>query len=195
MANGVEISYISGINSPRIGCGCQRPAVGFFASAPDATNPDSIPNTSVIDSTWDCSQWITWHKANVSAYGQSAANDKFQQYWSQLSTWDSAYNFCKYQSDFYNYFKSQGIDTGWWLSHLFVDASQIVNNTGSAAVNLSNAATNTTKVIQWLLPISVIALVGIGALNLKKSYANYSTSSPRLSVNGYKKAHKKEKRK
>jgi len=104
---------------------------------------------------WNCSQWITWHKKNVEALGQEQANEKFIFYWDQQDTFSNPYNWCKYDSEFYLYFKNQGIDTGWLVSKLFVG----VDTLADGLPDLGKGLQTTFKLSKYILPI---ALIGFG---------------------------------
>lgn len=123
---------------------------------------DSIParDTWGWAPYWSCTQYRQWHELNVNAYGAQTANQKFIDAWSQLDAFDSNFNWCKYDSDFANYFESYGIDVGHILSHAINSAGDVVD----AAGNVVDSANNTTNVLKWLLPMVVI-IAAIIALN------------------------------
>jgi len=118
---------------------------------------NSIPDLDgwFVDSFWNCSQWITWHKKNVQELGKDQANEKFVYWWDQQDTFASPFNTCKYDSDFYLYFKDQGIDTGWIVSKLFVG----VDTLADGIPDLGKGLQNTFKLSKYILPI---ALIGFG---------------------------------
>lgn len=104
---------------------------------------------------WNCLQWVEWHKANVTELGHEAANQKFIYWWSQQH-WDaSPYNWCKYNSEFYNYFNNQGIDTGWLLSKVFVAIDEV----GDALPDLSKTIKTTASIGRYILPVALIGFV------------------------------------
>ena len=104
------------------------------------------------DTWWSCEQWITWHKENVKELGQETANQKFIHWWGEQDTFANPYNWCKYNADFYLYFKDQGIDTGWLFSKLFVG----VDTLADGIPDLGKGLQNTFKLSKYVLPIAII---------------------------------------
>lgn len=112
---------------------------------------------------WDCEQWVLWHKLNVAELGQQQANQKFIYWWGEQHLDSNPYNWCKYNADFYLYFKNQGIDTGWLLSKVFVG----INELADGIPDLGQGLKNTFKLSKYILPV---ALLGFGiAWLIKKS--------------------------
>ena len=165
------MSHVAIISGRLNGCmGCNGQGMGFFQSAPDPTNADSIPNTSEFDSQWSCSDWQTWFGANVTKYGQTTAVSKFTNYFNQLSSWNSEYSFCKYDCTWASYFAGYGIDVGDVFSHaecsgvaLVNSAGQVVNSAGQALTNIAQGASNTAATLSWLLPVALVTITGIAA--------------------------------
>jgi len=107
------------------------------------------------DDYWKCDDWVRWHKLNVQELGQETANEKFIHWWDEQSAWANPYNWCKYDSDFYNYFDDQGIDTGWLLSKVIV----AVDTAADGVVDAGEGLKTTFKLSKYILPI---ALIGFG---------------------------------
>tara|TARA_R110002110_G_scaffold245836_1_gene462275 strand:+ start:1201 stop:1617 length:417 start_codon:yes stop_codon:yes gene_type:complete len=118
---------------------------------------NSIPDLDAWfpDTFWSCEQWITWHKLNVKESGQDIANSKFIYWWDEQDTFAGPYNKCKYNSDFYLYFKDQGIDTGWLLSKVFVGIDLLADGIPDLGKGLKTT-------FQWSKYILPIALIGFG---------------------------------
>lgn len=110
---------------------------------------------------WSCEDWVTWHQANVQELGQEQANQKFIYWWDEQDTFANPFSWCKYNSDFYLYFKNQGIDTGWLLSKVFVGIDQLAEG----IPDLGQGLKNTFKLSKYILPI---ALVSFGLIYLFK---------------------------
>ena len=111
------------------------------------------------DEWWTCADWKQWHVLNVQKYGQAVANDKFMQAWAQQDSFMSPYNWCKYDADFAGYFKNQGIDVGWLLSHLIVG----VENVGDNVINTSeNLGDTVESVSEWVKVAAGLAFIGAG---------------------------------
>jgi len=142
-----------------------RNKMGFLNSAPDATNADSVPPLSELDSQWGCAEWMQWHTANVNKYGKDTANQKFISNFSQLSTINNAFNFCKYNCDWAQYFGSYGIDVSDVASRAVCSAVTVVDAAGNVATSAAGAATSaaqgassTVSTLSKLLPIAGIAI-------------------------------------
>lgn len=117
------------------------------------------------DDYWGCAQWVEWHKLNVVKYSKAIANSKFIAEWSKQDSFSNPYNWCKYNSSFANYFKSQGIDVGWLLSNLVVGANDVGTNVITATGNVSTGVVSASSgietvgsVIKYALPFGAIAL-------------------------------------
>lgn len=123
------------------------------------------------DSGWTCAQWIQWHKELKKKYGQEKANEICAQWWNKQSTWDTQYNFCKYDSDFFSYFKSQGFDP-----HLIAKAYNAAGNIGSAVVEtaekiaedgLPDFGSSLSKLLKWLPWLAAAAAIVIAYFYFK----------------------------
>lgn len=116
---------------------------------------------------WNCIDFITWHKALVSAYGQSKANTIFITSWSSAPFINTAYDCRSFDSSFRQYAKDNGFFDALY-SGLGVIAepigvgTDIVHGAGNIVSNTVGGAENTSKIIKWLIP----ALVVIGAILL-----------------------------
>jgi hypothetical protein len=102
------------------------------------------------DDYWSCADWITWHKELVKKFGKDKANQLWLTAWQQQDPFESNYSWCKYDTAFSNYLKSQGIDVG----HLL---SKVINTGGNVIENVGEAADSTTKILKWVLPVALIA--------------------------------------
>ncbi|HET6527393.1 MAG TPA: hypothetical protein VFG39_01445 [Balneolaceae bacterium] len=83
-----------------------------------------------FDAAWDCSDWLEWRKELVRAHGRPAANKKFLKAWKKQSFWSWNVSFCKYDSEFADYFQSVGLEPENFVA-------ETVNNLKDAAVNTS----------------------------------------------------------
>ncbi|MEM9859405.1 MAG: hypothetical protein AAF843_18770 [Bacteroidota bacterium] len=137
-------------------------------------NADSKPDTP---KTWNCTDWMLWHKAMVPVIGKQAANDKFIQAFEGQGSFDYHFNFCKYDCDWVNYFRSQGLDMGHLLSNLVCTATDVTEDVTGAAGDLSKGVLNTAGVVKNLVPIALVGLVaGLGYIG----YKNYIKGNKKL---------------
>lgn len=115
------------------------------------------------DDYWNCNDWMNWHALNVQQYGLQIANQKFTQAWASQDIWMAPYNWCKYHSDFADYFSAQGIDTGWLFSHLLVAAENVGDNVINVVTNTGKGVQMIGTLIKYALPV---AAVGAGAYGI-----------------------------
>jgi hypothetical protein len=144
-----QISIIAGVKR-------RQGNVGWFQSAPDPTNADSQPPLSETDAQWGCEDWKQWHTANVNKYGKDQANQKFLLQFNQLSTWNSAYSFCRYNCDWAQYFGNYGIDVGDVFSHAACSAVTVIDNAGNIVTNTTSGLSTTSSILKWALPLAAI---------------------------------------
>lgn len=146
--------------------------LGYIEITAD-TNPDDIDG---------CEQWITYHQKLVQRYGRTNANQRFTQAWESQSFWAIDYNFCKYNCDFSNYFKSQGLDIGHLLSNVVCTTNEVVENTTEAVQTISQGVTTTSSVVSKAVPVLLIGLVAA------VGYIGYQVATGKKSYNiaGYK---------
>ncbi len=114
--------------------------MGFMGLKSTLITADSKPDYDEWgpDYYWGTEEWITWHKALKDRHGLAVANQLWLEGWKAQSIWDKPFNWAKYDSDFANYFKSQGIDVGHLLSKVVVAGETTVENVAQAAVFTSN---------------------------------------------------------
>ena len=153
---GTKIYYISGLKKPGIGA---------------TITADSTP---VLDGWgwgdyWGCADWMQWHKLVKAKYGKDEANARFIDWWGKQDSTASPYNWCKYNSEFANYFAAQGIDVGWMLSHIVTGASNIsdavVDTAGNISTGVSNASSGVSSLgtmLGFLLPVAAIGAAYYG---------------------------------
>ena len=171
-----RVSIIAGIRP--------KNKIGLLASAPDATNAESQPPLSEFDSQWGCAEWQAWHTANVIKYGATVANQKFITQFNQLSSVNSAYNFCKYNCDWAQYFGNYGIDVSDVTSKAACAAVTVVDAAGNVVTNTAQGVSSASGLIKYLLPLAVI-IGGAYAID-KFVYPIF----PKRKINGIKKKKK-----
>jgi len=123
----------------------------FFVENEKEITADSTPEYDIpffpFDEAWDCGDWLIWHKKMKEKYGQQKANERFLEAWQKQSFWEWNQSFCKYNDEFVEYFKKQGLDGSHFLS-------TIVNNLKDSAENASEGVSSITA--------------GLGDLSLNK---------------------------
>ena len=105
---------------------------------------------------------MTWHKAMVSAYGLTAANQRFLQAWNQDSLTHSApLSARSFDSDFRDYAKANGFFDALYGGSLAVLAKPlgIVSDAGDAVSAIGDGVKSSGTWLKWLLPVAVIVLL------------------------------------
>ncbi len=116
------------------------------------------------DSYWSCEDWMTWFYALKKALGSDKAVAKWEAAWNDQSIDEHNYNWCKYSSDFNLFLKKEGIvGASNLLANTVVATTEVIDNTGTAAVKAS-------KTISTIIPIIIIVVVILGALFIYKNF-------------------------
>jgi hypothetical protein len=129
-----------------------------------AEGPITADSTPVIDSyflpgitgpgVWNCEDWIRWHQLNREKYGKAQADEKFILSFGGQPRWTDAFNFCKYNSTFQEYFTAQGIDVSSILSRSADAITDTVDNAGSLLKN-------TSALLSYAVPAAVVLVLYI----------------------------------
>lgn len=119
---------------------------------------DSVPDFDNWgwDDYWDCSDWMRWHQLMKAAYGLDHANRQFIDYWSDQDAFMEPFNWCKYHSDFADYFEAQGINMGWLFSNLVVATEEVGEDAIDVVENVSSGASGVSTVIKYAAPVAAI---------------------------------------
>lgn len=177
------LSSIGRVNG--LGCNCQG-LQGISYSTQPTTE-------------WTCQEWMLWHQELVKAfmggkfksgikYTQGEAtrlsNQVFTEWWDKLVDWFSNKRMCGYESQFYNYFRSVGLDNVLsYIQALLVPTTQTVTSTienvGKTVENISEGAAGTGKTLKWLLPLVLLGgVVFVGSY----AYKNYIKGNEKIKV-------------
>jgi hypothetical protein len=141
---------------------------------------DSIPDYDEWgpDNHWSCQDWITWHKALKVKYGADEAKRRYAKAWEKRSAFGHELTCSLSDTDFINYFKSQGFTLD--ASGSFIlSVREVVKSTGKAVENTVKSAENLTKsvsnVSKYALYVGVAIAIIAGAYLLYhfvKKYTN-----------------------
>jgi len=122
----------------------------------DPRNADAEPQYDSwgpnLGGYWSLDDWITWHNANVTAYGLAFANQKFIAAWNDNSWGSAPDNELQYSSSARNYFQNVGLlgSLGWtWTS--------VINDAGQGLANAAAGLPAAGKTTSWLLPLAAVA--------------------------------------
>ena len=150
MLNGLPITMLNGL-----GCGCENhksmPMIQTFGLGAIAFNTEPT-------SDWSCQDWKYWHEELVKAFAEGKfasrikytkpealrnANLVFNQWWSKLSGFFTKHQFCGYDSQFFAYFKSVGLEN--ILSYFQGIVVPVASGAASVTENVANTATNASR--------------------------------------------------
>jgi len=122
------------------------------------TYPGLVP-FSPDASSWNCYEWKDYYIALKNTYGKAQAVSLFTIDFNSLSMFSYAFNWCKYDCDIYNYFKAEGVDIGWSVSHLWCSAE-----------SLSEGVEGFTQALAKAGGLIGVGLVGFGGWWLYKNF-------------------------
>ena len=133
---------------------------------------DSIPDLDewFIDTWWDCSDWIAWHKANKRKYGLAVANQKFGDYWNQQTSGAGALDCRTFNTTFRDYITKNGlIDTVFESAGLFSYLLKPVGAVSDTISGVTGGISKGAKVMKWAIPTLVIgSVIVLGSVAYKK---------------------------
>lgn len=108
-----------------------------------------------VDDYWSCDDWINWHKALKKKFGKQVADKTWTEAWNKQDSFESDFNWCKYQGTFNSYVRAENLNATWWLPN-------ILNSITGIAEDASDAAKNTSNVLKVVIPVLVVsAAIGI----------------------------------
>ncbi len=139
----------------------------WFTSASDPTMASAVPAYDRFGPDfggyWSLNDWITWHQALVSTYGQATANQKFVAAW-DLNTFASApLNELETNEAARQYFISTGLGDS-------IDPSifGLATDFFSGATKITAGANKAASAISWIFPIAGVALLYFAVQSLGK---------------------------
>ncbi len=114
------------------------------------------------DDYWGCAEWTIWHMRLKEKYGLSKAKEIWLTAWEKQGPWDHALNWCRYNTDFVEYFLKNGIDIRSFLSAIFT-------NVADTAINVTGSVANISRNLNWILPVAGgLAVLGLGVVVVNK---------------------------
>lgn len=137
----------------------------------DPINADAKPlyNSSILkfwdwfDDVWSCSDWITWHKANVTKYGKDTANNKFLSEWNNLALVTTTADCKTWNTDFRDYLRKYGL-----LDNISNPISNVIGAGSDIVDNLGSGLTSASKVLKILLPLILVVIAVTGVVYATK---------------------------
>lgn len=154
---------------------------------PTSTVPSTYSGLPADQDNWSCDDWIIYYKRMKAAMGKAKALEIVQ-----IDAGNTGFfaniQFCKGDCDFINFFKSEGLPTGNFISDLYCGASSVVQSTTRAVTNVaaststavSNVASSASEVVSnvagtagtlsRMLPIIVIGGVAVAGFIAYKRY-------------------------
>lgn len=140
----------------------------YKASTGENITENSVPNMDDWgwDDYWTCEDWVEWHKIMKSKKGKQYADANFLKSWEAQSSFSNTYNCRSYNKTFRDYFRNENL-----LSKLYSGAgiiaapigagTDIVVGASEGISNLSEGIFGGIKVLKYVIPILVIAGIGL----------------------------------
>jgi hypothetical protein len=168
----------------------------------------AIAWTNTPSSNWTCTDWLYWHQALVAAgkngsfpshkkYDDAAAlqnaNAIFLEWWKSTATFSQS-NFCGYKSDWFNYFQNVGLGDELlsYFQAIFTPvasgAAKVTQTATDTIESVASAVSNTASVSKYVLPVVLIAGVGLAGLFVYNNYVKV----PKRSLSGVRKRRRKK---
>lgn len=159
-----RIYYISGLK--------QKIGMQFAGQEITASSTPALDTWGWAD-YWGCTEWKAWHIELLKQMSAKQAALIFTHAWNQQDSFANPYNWCKYNSDFRNYMRANGIDIDSIASAIimpmFDAAGNLSQGAGDIVSNTSNAASAISKLIK---PVGFIALAGAAYWGYKNFLEN-----------------------
>ncbi|MFN0048210.1 MAG: hypothetical protein ACKVOU_03685 [Cytophagales bacterium] len=113
---------------------------------------------------WKASDWQTYYKRIKTTYGKETALKVFTSDIDRIGFFSSGNNL-KYDCDFIDFFKKEGLNGGNWISKVFCTANTVVDATTSTVSNVANTVKNVSNPT-----VLIIAGIAIGGFFLFNKY-------------------------
>lgn len=97
------------------------------------------------DDYWSCADWVKYHVELKKTFGADVAKQMWYQAWEKQDGTASPYNWCKYNSHFYDYFKKEFGET-WFLMEI-----------GGAVGGAAEGINRVVKSLGVVAPILIVA--------------------------------------
>lgn len=137
-----------------------------IATTGEQITADTIPDLDDwgFDSFWDCIDWIEWHKIMKSVKGKQVADATFLQYWNMQSTGAHGIDCRSLNNGFRDYFRSQNLLDSLYsgigvIAQPIGTAGDVAGAAGDVISNVASTASNTSKVLTWLIPTIIVIVV------------------------------------
>ncbi len=125
----------------------------------------SFPNIPEDMDDWSCSLWILYYKEIKKLLGQERAVEILEQDSERVGMFSTLNLSCKSDCGMINFFKSEGIPTGNFISNTFCAANDVVVGAG----DLASGAGKTASMFAKLLPVIMIGGVIVGGVYVYKN--------------------------
>jgi len=140
----------------------------FYLGENGFITADSIPDLDDwgFDTWWNCSDWISWHKANEKKYGLALANTKFSQYWNKQTMGAGALDCRTVNTKFRKYIKAKGLeDVVWQSAGAFGLILKPIGGAVDIGTELGKGVGIGAKILKIAIPVVVIG--GVTWLGIK----------------------------
>jgi len=121
------------------------------------------------DTRWNCSDWISWHKANKRKYGKNTADQKFSKWWNKQTMGASALDCRTTDSAFRSYIERNGLyGVVWEGAGVFENVLSPIGAGGDIVTGVSKGLGKFGRAFPWVIGGLVIGGVTLGGIALYK---------------------------
>jgi hypothetical protein len=135
--------------------------MGMFGSNPvtyeNLARGLNLPNDS---DDWTCANLKNYYLEVKKVYGKEKAKQTFESDISDISFFATANN-CKYDCEWMNFFKDEGLNGGNIISNIFCGASNVAKTVNNSTDAISKSTDNVGKTVSFLTN-PVFLVVGLG---------------------------------
>lgn len=113
---------------------------------------------------WTCQDLITWHQLMKIKYGKPYADGTFLKAWDTIPAVSAQTDCRTFNAAFKNYFQSEKIYDGLFgIEGLIIRpigaGFELVKDASNIIENIGDAASNTSSLLKYLVPILVVVLI------------------------------------
>lgn len=116
--------------------------------SPTSPAPSTYAGFPADIDDWGCGQWYLYHRANAELYGVEIANKYLINDFERLNPFADAWA-CKYDCDFLNYLKNNGINYTNFISDIYCTAENLTSATRTTSESVA-------KLSKIILPLALI---------------------------------------
>ncbi|MDX2195717.1 MAG: hypothetical protein NW207_04810 [Cytophagales bacterium] len=139
----------------------------FWTVSPTISDADIVAGFEKDIDNWLCSQWRTYYERIKIKYGQAKALDVIR-IDSERIGWFAKLHNCKYDCNFIDYFKKEGLEGGNLISKVYCAGTDVAGAIGDTASAVGNVGDVLSALTDKKILLSGVLIAGITFI-----YINY----------------------